>query len=302
MALPLFKDLTKSVKDLFSKDFETTSSSLEVKSEAPSGVMVTTTTKCECPKADAGSCGAAKSCCDANLTGKVNLKWARPVGFSVDKLEFSGCKNVELETSLTGLAPGVKLEFKKACGKHTTIGAVYKHQLATAAADVDIEHNKTNASVVGGSNGVLVGAALEVSHAGGKFDLSDYSVALACNRPAGLFAGVSANRKFNLFNSAFQYEVNPALTVAALADYVPNDATFTLKEGDKKPKTKVQLAATYACNPNTDVKVKVDNEGVVHASVKQRLPNKLTVVGAVTIKTSEIKSLNYGFGVAATLG
>jgi hypothetical protein len=275
MSIALYKDLDKNTRDIFNDDFDT-KYSLKVKSEAPQGVAVTTTTDCNCG-------GNA-------FTSKVSLKWAHESsGFVVDKLEFAGRDKVKLESSLSGLAPGLKLEFKGASASSGNLGAIYKHQFATIATDLDVAgFSAANVSVLGGSNGVLAGASANLAF-GGKFEVKDYSAALGYKANFGLFASVVANKKFTEFNTAVQYQVKDNLTVAALCDCVPKSSSH-----------KINLAATFNCCPNTAVKVKVNNDGVINASVKHQLPKKMTVVGAAEFDTRNTSSIN--FGVTTTLG
>jgi len=274
MSLSVYKDLDKSTRDIFSDDFDT-KYSLKVKSEAPAGVAVTTTTDCNC-----GSNA---------FTSKVSLKWAHETsGFVVDKLEIAGRDKVKLETSLSNLAPGLKLEFKGSCASSGVLGAIYKHQLATIATDLDIaSFSAANVSVLGGANGILAGASANLALA--KFEVKDFSAALAYKPNASIFAGVVANKKFTEFNAALQYQVKPNLTLAALVDVVPKSSSH-----------KINFAANFNCCPNTSVKVKVNNDGFINASVKHQLPKKLTVVGAAEFDTRNTSTIN--FGVTATLG
>jgi len=275
MSLSVYKDLDKSTRDIFSDDFDT-KFTLKVKSEAPAGVAVTTTTDCNC-----GS---------SPFTSKVSLKWAHETsGFVVDKLEIAGRDKVKLETSLSNLAPGLKLEFKGSCASSGNLGAIYKHQLATIATDLDIAgFSSANVSVLGGSNGILAGASANLALAG-KFEVKDFSTAIAYKPSANIFAGIVANKKFSEFNAALQYQVKPNLTVAALVDVVPKSSSH-----------KINFAANFNCCPNTSVKVKVNNDGLINASVKHQLPKKLTVVGAAEFDTRNTSTFN--FGVTATLG
>lgn len=273
MSMPLYKDLDKCTRDIFSDDFDT-KCSLKVKSEAPAGVALTTTTDCPC---------------GGPMTSKVSAKWAHPSGFSVDKLEMAGCDKVKLETSLTGLAPGLKLEFKGACSGAGNLGVIYKHAAATVAADLDIAgFSGGSASVLGGAQGILAGASANFAF-GGKFDVTDFSVGIGYKPSCCVYAGVVANKKASEFNSALHYKVNKALSVAALVDVVPKDSTH-----------RFNLATTYACTDTTTVKVKVNNDGVINASVKTKLPKALTVVGAAAFDTRNTSSFNAG--VTATLG
>lgn len=201
----------------------------------------------------------------------------------------AGCDKIKLDTSLTGLMPGLKLEFKGAAASSGNLGVVYKHQFATVATDLDIAgFSAANASVIGGANGIQAGVAAKFA-LGGKFEVKDFSAALAYKPSDSLFAGLGANKKFTEFNVALKYNVKPQLTLAALVDVVPKQSSH-----------KFNIGAEYSCNADTTVKLKVNNDGVINASVKQQLPKSLEVVGAAEFDTRDTSKIN--FGVSATLG
>lgn len=217
------------------------------------------------------------------------MKWAHASGFAVDKLEIAGRDKVKLETSLTGLAPGLKLDFKGAAASSGNLGITYKHQMATVTTNLDIAgFSSLSTSVWGGAKGISAGAAVDCNLAG-KFDIKNFSAALAYQPNDAIFVGVGANKKFSEFNASLKYNVKPTISVAALVDVVPKSSSH-----------KFNIGAEYGCNPNTTVKVKVNNDGVINASVKQKLPNKFNVVGAVEFDTRNTSSIS--FGINSTLG
>ena len=71
-------------------------------SEGPSGVEVTSSSNWDYTKSGSG------------INTTVSATWSHPSGFTLDKLEFDPTAKGSLttETSLTGLAKGLKLEFK----------------------------------------------------------------------------------------------------------------------------------------------------------------------------------------------
>jgi hypothetical protein len=223
------------------------------------------------------------------LPTKVNLKWNHESGFAVDKFEIASADKITLETSLTGVAPGLKLEFKGQDAATGTLGAIYKHKFATVSSEFDIAGFSTfKAAALGGSNGVSVGASADFNLAD-KFDVKDFSAAVAYSNNNNLFAGVKANKKFTEFNTSLCYKVKPNLNVAALVDIVP-----------KKSSHKFNVGVWYKCCPETTVKVKVDNDGWIRTSVKHELPKRLTLVGAAEVDVRNVSQFN--FGVTATLG
>lgn len=276
MSFSTFKDFAKESEDLFSDDFDT-KCSLKVKSAAPAGVSLTTTTDISHA---------------ANVyPSKINLKWAHPSGFSIDKLEIAGCDKTKIETSLSNIpaVPGLKLEFKGANMAAGSLGAIYKHQLATVTSELDIGgFSSLSASVHGGAKGVSVGGSALFS-LGNKFDVTDFGAGISMTPKEGLFVGVRGTKKFAEFDTAVQYQIRPGLIVAALGDCTPKTSTHRVKLGVK-----------YECCPTTTVKVKVGCSGDLNASVKRQLPNNTTLVGAAAVNLKNPES--FSFGLSATIG
>merc|ERR1719390_78888 len=99
MSFPTFKDFNKNVTDIFNDDFDY-KYGLKVKTNAPRGVGVTVST-------DYSPKGGKTS-----LLGKISAKWAHESGFAIDKVEMKSDGSLSTETSLSGVAPGLKFEFK----------------------------------------------------------------------------------------------------------------------------------------------------------------------------------------------
>lgn len=284
MSFPTYKDFDKSTSDALNDDFDT-KFSLKVKAAAPAGVSLTTTTDLVC--------GASA------FPTKLSAKWAHASGFSVDKLEMSGCGSCKLETSLDQLsfAPGLKLEFKGVCAPGSTgsLGLIYKHALATGtlASDVDAGGPSTlRASVLGGAGGITAGGSVQLGLGGkgqGKPDLQDFSAALGWAPRAGIFAGLQANKKASEFRAALQYQLRPDLTVSALADFMPASSAHL-----------VSSVVSYRCCPSTSLKIKVGSAGSLAASVKHDLPSALSLVGAASVDLKNPQA--FALGLTATLG
>merc|ERR1711998_717277 len=75
---------------------------------------------------------------DSSLTPKLSLKWANDNGFTLDKLEFSKDCKMTVETSLTKIAPGLKLEFKGNDTNKADLLMTYKMPKATITGEYDI--------------------------------------------------------------------------------------------------------------------------------------------------------------------
>jgi hypothetical protein len=274
MALPEYKNFEKCVKDLIADDYDT-KIQLKTKSEGPADISITTTTEY--------SAGTAV------FPSKVNLKWAHKSGFAVDKFEMSSCDKATLETSLSGVVEGLKLDFKGTDATNGVVGSTYKHKLATVTSELDVSgFSYLKASLLGGSNGVLAGASANFA-LGNKFAVNDYSAAFGWKPNDNIFVGLKANNKLADLNSYFLYQLKPNVGLHGQLDFTPKTSQHALTVG-----------ASYKCCESTSMKTKVNTSGLVNASVKKNFPNKLAVVGAVGLDVHKLDSVN--FGVTATLG
>jgi len=274
MSLPVFKDIDKCVKDLFTDDFDCTSA-LKVKTAGPFGVSVTTTTDVSC-------CGVKA------LGGKISTKWAHDSGFAVEKFELKSNGGVAIETSLSGVAPGLKFDFKGDDSNKAELSTTYKHELATATAEVDVAEFRTvKASVLGGNNKFNAGAAVGVC-LGDKFDVSTLDVA-ATYKLDKFLTGFSVTEKLAKFGVTFGYFGCPKYSSVAQFTFVPESSTL-----------RGFLIGTYKCNPNTQVKVKANCQGDIGVSLKQNLDKNASLVAAVGLNASDISAVKYG--VTLTLG
>lgn len=276
MSFPTYNDFAKDTEDLFNDDFDT-KCTLKVKSAAPAGVGLTTTTDLSHA---------------ANVyPTKVSLKWAHSSGFAVDKLEMAGCDKSKLETSLSNVpyAPGLKVNFKGADLAAGSLGVEYRHKLATLASELDIAgFSSLSASVYGGAKGIGVGGAALVA-LGSKFEVKDFSAGVSYAPTEGIFVGVRGNKKFTEFDAALQYKYQPSLAFALLGDCVPKTSTHNVCVGVK-----------YECCAGTAVKVKVSSQGDLNASVKKSLSKDMIVVGTAGVQLKNPEA--FTIGMSATIG
>jgi len=276
MSIPLYKDFNKNALDILDEDYDF-KYFLKVKSKAPNGVTLTTTTDLNC---GAGKC---------SVGGKVSAKWAHESGFTLDKLEVKNNGSVVVETSLNGVAPGLKFEFKGDDSNKGDLGAVYKTQQYTAAAEVDVaEFSSAKASVLAGSGPYNGGASASVS-LGDKVDVKSFDVAASYAVASQYFAGLSVTNNFSKYAFSFAYFGGSNYTLAGVFGFTP-----------EKSATSLTLGGIYKCNPKTNVKAKINSEGTVALSVKQFLASDASVTAAVEVPTKDFSS--YKFGLTASLG
>jgi len=274
MSYPTFKDFDEKACDIFGEDFDN-KFSLKIKSCGPCSTVVTTNTSYD---VKAGS-----------LVPKLSLKWPHPSGFTLDKLEFSSAARLNLESSLTGLAPGLKLEFKGNDSEKADLSATYNHAAATFTAELDINKLEcAKASINGGSGAFTAGAAVDIKIAKSAVDSTNFEVGVGYTVPKQAFVSVRAGGNFSNFSTLFTYSAVKDIILAAKVSHSTGNSS-----------TCADFGAVYKCNPDTNVKVKVSSGGVLSASVKQAIDKKFSVIASAEVP-SDFNTFKWG--VNATLG
>jgi len=273
MSFPKFKDFDSGVTDLIEDDFDI-KYSLKIKSSAPKATTITTNTS------------LAKDF--SSLVPKVSAKWTHASGFTLEKLEISPDCKMTVETSLSGMAKGLKLEFK---GNDSTekadLSMKYNLPQATVTADLDISNfSSAKASVCSGHGPISAGASLDLKIAKSSIESTVCGVGVGYTLDNTGFVGIRANKNFSSYSMCFDYTRIKDMTVAGQLTYAAS-------------KPSAVLAAQYTCNPNTVIKAKASSEGSLGFSVKQSFEKKFSVVGSAEVP----KGLNaIKFGLNATLG
>jgi hypothetical protein len=207
----------------------------------------------------------------------------------LDKFEVKNNGSVALETTLNGVAPGLKLEFKGDDANKCDLGAVYTTPQYTATAEVDCaEFSSAQASVLVGT-GPYTGGASAAFSLGDKVDVKSFDVAGSYALANNYFAGLNVTNKFSKYVLSFSYLGASNYTLAGLLNFVPEKST-----------TSLTLGGVYKCNPNTNIKAKINSEGTLALSVKQFLAKDCTVTAAAELPTKDFSA--YKFGVSASLG
>jgi len=264
------------LKDFLNDDFDL-KNVLKIKTQAPNGISVTTAADINC------GCGGKAS----SVGAKITTKWAHESGFAIDKFEMKSNGGLAIETSLTGVAPNLKFEFKGDDSNKADLGAVYKHEFASVTAEVDVaEFSCAKATILGGNSTFTAGASTVLS-LGDKFDVKSFDVS-ASYKLNDIFAGLKVSNKFTQYGVSLSYLLSATQSLFG---------TFTLNQDST---TSGVFGASYKCNPKTTLKAKVCTGGNISASVKQNVEKTCSVVGAVQIPISDISASKYG--ITITLG
>jgi len=218
----------------------------------------------------------------------MSLKWIHPSGFTLEKLDVSSDCKLNVETSLNGVAPGLKLEFKGNDSNKADVSFNYSIPQATFTGEVDI-HNLAcaKATVLSGHGPFVAGAAaeLKLAKSAAISDQTVFHVGAGYAVPK-LFVGARACNNFSNYSANFNYEATKEIWLAGKVCYTSKDTVAT-------------LATVYKCCPNTTVKVKADTSGIFAASIKQLCDKKFSVVGSAEVPST---LTNIKFGLNATLG
>lgn len=272
MSFPAFKDLDKSITDLLNDDFDY-KYTLKIKSAGPNNSTVTTVTQFDEK--------------ETKLSPKLSVKWAHASGFTVEKLEAAADGKITVETSLSNVAPGLKLEFKGKDADKADFFLTYAVPAATVTADVDLSNfSSAKASVSAGTGPVTAGASADLKLAKSSLESATFGVGLAYTIPQQLLVTARADNNFSSYTAHFSYAAAKNITLAG-----------QVKHAGKEPTGVVGVQ--YACNPCTTAKVKATTGGVFSASVKQALDKKFNVVGSAEFSNS---FSNVKLGLNATMG
>jgi hypothetical protein len=282
MALPKFEDFNKRVTDLFKDDY-TDKCLLKIKHTAPYGVSVTSETEHNC-KGDKPS-----------IAGKLTLKWKHASGFALDKLQFKNNDNIVTETSMTGVAPGLKFTFKGDDSNKGDLGVEYStdNMMMTGELDV-VQFSEIRLSSVFGYQNLLLGGNLAYRLPADKApsQLNNYTVAAGYNA-FPWFATVGSTN-LNTVDVHMQY------------NHQKHVLGMILNHDLNKNSSRVTAGGLCNCSPTTAVRSKLiatgtsTNDITVAGSVAHTPAAGLTLLGSVEAKLGNVQNPKFGFQV--TLG
>jgi len=261
----VFKDLGKSASDLLTKDFKVGQNTVEVKTKTSNGVEFT-------PKAtNKGS----------EMSGSLVAKYGFGGGISTETtLNTCGQLETTLEAADAIQGCNVKLECVTDKGKASLSSAKltleYKQDKFTCKTSYD--HFKDSA--LAANCAIAFGSAT----LGGSIDLvkaapKSYAAALQFDQPdftlmAQLSENIRAGEK--TYTGSYFHKISSAMQVGT--------------EINKKGKADIGLAfgCNYKLDKDTTVKGKVDADGILSASYKQKISSLTTLTLAASVNTMQL--------------
>jgi len=277
----VFKDLGKTCSDLLSKDYKVGKTTVEIKSKTPSGVTFTPT---------------ATKAGDA-VSGELKAKYALAKAIEGEMvLGTSGSitASIEMADALTsGLMITAECERAKA-GKPGVLGsanliAEYKQDSFATKVAFDPYKNDLLASATFALSDITLGAS------------ADY-----CTRVNGV----------QKFSAVGQFVQPDFILMAKLADskgaktlgcsYFHNVSSemqlgVALAKPLAKPDVGIEFGMAYKLDKDTTVKAKVDSEGILCTSYKQKLSSLTTMTLAGQIDTVNLSDNKHKFGLALNI-
>jgi len=282
----VFKDIGKSCSDLLSKDFDTGKNKLEVKTKTSNGVEFT-------PKATLAGNAVA---------GSLVAKYAFAGGMSTEAtVNTKGVLETNLE-AVDSIVKGLTLNLDCATtepGKDGPLAsgkltAEFKQDAFNCKASYDYFKSKATASFAAGKGSVTLGGSVDYSAA--KAAMTNYAAAMQFDQPdftlmAKLSETIgSGDSHGQQYTGSYFHKVSSAMQVG----------TELKKEHNKD--IALSFGCAYKMDKDTSVKGKVDAEGNLSASYKQKISSLTTLTLSAAVDTLNLAdSANHKFGLALTI-
>jgi hypothetical protein len=277
MSFPKYKDIVKNVADIFKKDWlkkGDDSVTVEVTTPGPFGVDLTTTQSFNPQKSD------------CKIASNLALGWSHPTGFVLDKFEFDPSENGSFttETSLTGLAPGLKVEFAGNDVDKGDLSFTYKGiPAATLTGTFDLNNfKKVNMAVGSGMDAITFGANADIALDGKGGPKFDVSLAGGYTVPKTMFIGGEITKSFKNYGLLASAVVDKDVTVASRVDYASGKDIAA------------SFGGVYKCNASTSLKAKIDLKKQLDLSVKHSVGKGCTITAFSSVGNFDFSKMSFG--------
>lgn len=275
MAPPAFGSLGKQSKDVFGKGYNFGVLKLDVKTKTASGVEFSSagTSNTDSGKV-AGSLETKYKCPDYGMT--VTEKWSTDNTLST---------TVEVQDKLVpGLKVSLDTKFAPATGsKGGEISCEYKHDTATATADMDLGLTKLNCSAVIGHKGWLAGYSTSFDI--GKSAITKHNFGLGYAAPDFVLHTSVANGTD--FGGSVYQKVSPGVETGVSLGW--SSATSTTSFG---------IGAKYALEDGASLRAKINNKSELGLGYQQKLRDGVTVTLSTLVNSGNFNAGGHKVGMA----
>lgn len=283
MSTVAFKDIGKACSDLLTKDFKTGKNTVELKTKTPNGFTFTPSSTKSGDKLD----GSLKTvyAVGGGMETEVNVSTAGVLKCTFEAADVIAkgmtCK-LEGETP----APG-----KGGLLSSGLTEVVYKSGAIRCQTSYDFYKGDLVANATGAFTGLTVGA--ECGYNTSKSALTKYSAACQFVQPDFTVSGklVEATAKPGMnFSGGYYHKVSGDMQVGA-----------ELSKAASKTDVDLAFGCSYKLDKDTTVKGKVDSDGKLLASFKQKLSPLTLLTLAAEIDTVNLNEGKHKFGMVMNL-
>lgn len=279
-AVTAFKDIGKACSDLLTKDYKVGKSTVELKTKTPNGITFTPTGTKSGDKFD-GSCSAKGSIFGIETEAKLDTKGLLSGTFE----------------AVDSIYKGLTLKAECESGKSATLGkldctAEYKQDMLFAKLAYDYFGSVAGVQLSTAYNALTMGCSADYSLK--KSALTKYG--LACQYVAPDFVVAAkideaiGKSDGQVYTCSYYHKVSGDMQVGGEV---------------KKPMKKNDLSLAFGCqyklDKDTTVKSKVDSEGMLYASYKQKISKLTTMTLAAQIDTVNLSESKHKFGMVLNL-
>lgn len=275
-----FKDIGKLCSDLLNKDFKVGKNTVEVKSKTPNNVTFTPS--------------ATKS--GDKFAGQLATKYMFPGAIEGEAtMSTGGTLAVTLENA-DSIAKGLTttLECETAApGKAGPLSSGkcvvdFKQDLFTCKASYDYYTGAAHAAATTAAMGMTVGACCNYSMPKGA--LTGYAGALQYSQPEFTLVGCVSEdcgkSDGQKYSCTYYHKVSSDMQVCGALD-----------KAAKKPDMNLTFGCAYKLDKDTNVKAKVDSEGILSASYKQKISSISVLTLAAAVDTVNLSESKHKFGM-----
>jgi voltage-dependent anion channel protein 2 len=275
----VFKDIGKTCSDLLTKDYKTGKNSVEVKSKTSNGVTFTPTAELAGTKFS-GSLKAAFAVMGIDTETTLNTGGTVASKFEMaDALAKGACLTFETETADKGNAM-----LKKAL---CTLD--YKTELFTCKSSYDYFKSQLTATASCVYDGFTLGCSADYGITSGA--LATYATACQFVQPDfTLVAKLESKKDGAAYTGMYYHKVSGDMQVGT-----------ELVKKSSKAGPDLAFGCMFKLDKDTTIKSKVDSEGILSASYKQKISPITTMTLAATIDTVKMEADKNKFGMALAM-
>jgi len=277
----VFKDIGKLCNDLLTKDYKVGKTTVEVKSKTPSGVTFTPTATKSGDKVD-GTLKAAYKILPW-IDGECTFGTSGSIAMSIEAAN-ALTKGMTLTAECERAAPG-----KPGLLASANMICDYKAELFACKASYDYYKKDLLASCSTVYGAMAMG--LDCSYSVAKSGLNKYAAACQFVQPEFTVSAKCEDKKGSkTLSCAYFHKVSSDMQLGV-----------SIAKPLSKPDCAIEFGTAYKLDKDTSVKAKVDSEGILCTSYKQKISPLTTMTLAAQVDTVNMGDNKHKFGLALNI-